>query len=66
MHFLVELGCPIEQRNNDKQTPLLLRIQEGDLSSTLGLLVLGANVSTTDRDGLTALHMAIKVIILMD
>ena len=61
MHYLIKIGCPIDQRNNKNQTPLLLRIQEDDFSSAFGLLVAGADASAVDGNGMTALHLAIKV-----
>lgn len=61
MHFLVELGCSTEEVNLKKETPLLLKIKEGNLPSAVGLLTVGANASARDEDGNGALHLAIQV-----
>ncbi len=57
--FLVSQGVPIDARNKDAQTPLMLALRKDSTGTVNKLLDLGADTDARDSSGSTALHMAI-------
>ena len=51
IRYLIEKGCPIEARNNQGETPLLLAMKEELHEVIPTLLEKGANVNAVNRFG---------------
>jgi ankyrin repeat protein len=55
---LFELGCKLEDRNNDGQTPLIYAATYGNDTAVKYLLAKGAKLAAKDTEGKTALDRA--------
>lgn len=60
IEYLMDMGCNLEDRNNDGLTPLLLFILNNNYSACMALLTKGANILARDHRDNGALHFAVK------
>ena len=58
VELLLESQPPLEITNNDGRTPLMQAVRFGQKYLVERLILSGANVAASDRDGWTALHFA--------
>jgi len=56
---LLEKGAPIEAKDNNERTPLMLAAQHGHADAVRSLLAKGASTSARDRRGATAYVLAL-------
>lgn len=56
--LLVSRGCPLEIRNKDFCTPLLVAVSSGNVEVAVVLIINGASLGASDRNGDTVLHLA--------
>ena len=59
LRCLIENGADINKGRNDKQTPLMVAAENGQVSVATFLIEHGADVELQDEDGNTALHHAL-------
>ncbi|KAG6334089.1 hypothetical protein ID866_5005, partial [Astraeus odoratus] len=59
MQLLLDVGCPVDQRNLQQRTPLILAATRGFTSAVRLLLARGADVTSVDITGSSALHSCI-------
>lgn len=55
---LIQQGTPVDTRDNEGRTALMLAAMNGHTTTVQKLLALGANPKLVDRDGLTAAQWA--------
>jgi len=60
IRYLIEKGCPIDARNNQEETPLLIAMKEELHEVIPTLLEKGANVNAVNSDGLAPLNYAVQ------
>ncbi len=57
--FIVSRGVPVDARNTDGQTALMLALRKDSTGTVNTLLALGADPRARDASGATALHIAV-------
>jgi ankyrin repeat protein len=59
VRFLADKGIPVDVRNADGQTPLMLALKRDSVATVNMLLSLGADSAMRDASGSTPLHLAV-------
>jgi len=60
LHYLLDRGFPVDQKDANGRTPLMMALDFGNVEAARALMMRGANVNLANSEGMVPMQIAVK------